>query len=170
MGQNEDFLKYYDDLSDAIFRYCYFRVYDSELARDLTQETFIKTWEYISSGKQIVSMKAFVYRVATNMIIDHSRRKKPLSLDELTDSQGFDVPVDHRDELRGKLDLEIMLRHLEKVEEKYREAVLMRYVEDLSPQEIAEITGESPNNISVRIHRGLQQLRLILEGRTKNGK
>ena len=74
---------------DAIFRHCYFRVFDRERARDLVQETFLKTWEYLTRGHDIENIRAFLYRVATNLIIDDSRRKKEISLEQLSES-GFD--------------------------------------------------------------------------------
>ncbi|MDP3741458.1 MAG: sigma-70 family RNA polymerase sigma factor [bacterium] len=161
------FLQAYDKYSDAIFRYCYFRVFEREQARDMTQETFMKTWEYMSSGKQVDNLRAFLYKVANNMVIDFSRKKKSSSLEELQE-QGFDPSLDERSATDAHLDLEIVLGHLSQVEPKYREAILLRFVEDLSPQEIAGITGESANNISVRINRGIAQLKSILEKKTRH--
>jgi RNA polymerase sigma factor (sigma-70 family) len=54
------------------------------------------------------------------------------------------------------------LSALTRLDTKYREAIIMRYVDDLTPEEIARITSETPDVISVRIHRGLKQLRNIL--------
>lgn len=163
MGHQEaEFIKAYDDYADAIFRYCFFRIFDKEVAHDLVQETFMKTWEYLASGREVDNLRAFLYKVANNMVIDLSRKKKSLSLDEMSE-KGFDPSLDERQTVEQKLDLDIVLQLLEKVDEKYREAVLLRYVEGLSPQEIAQISGETANNISVRIHRGLKELRFILE-------
>lgn len=165
MVDEKKFLKTYDELADAIFRHCYFRVYDRETARDLTQETFIKTWEYLAAGKDILNLKAFLYRVATNMIIDHSRRKKPTSLEELREESGFDISVDTRGQLADQIDVSLLAKYLDQMDEKYRQAVVLRYIDDLSPQEIGEITGETANNISVRIHRGLDQLKIIIKAK-----
>ena len=53
-GEKEkEFLDAYQQYADAIYRHCFFRVYNRDLAQDLTQETFIKTWKYISEGKEI---------------------------------------------------------------------------------------------------------------------
>ena len=49
------------------------------------------------------------------------------------------------------------------LDEKYQEAVMLRYIEELQPQEIAEIVDASVNTISVRIHRGLKKLRNLIE-------
>ncbi|KKW19080.1 MAG: RNA polymerase, sigma-24 subunit, ECF subfamily [Candidatus Adlerbacteria bacterium GW2011_GWC1_50_9] len=55
------------------------------------------------------------------------------------------------------------LEALQKLPEPYREAIVLRYIDQLSPGEIADIVGESENAVSVRIHRGLKKLRAILE-------
>jgi len=74
--REKEFLDAYEKYADAIYRHCYFRVYNKELAEDLTQETFIKTWKYIVEGKEVKNIKSFLYRVAVNLIIDNSRKKK----------------------------------------------------------------------------------------------
>ena len=66
--KEQEFLDAYKQYADSIYRHCYFRVYNKELAEDLTQETFIKTWKYIAQGKEIKNIKAFLYRVAVNLI------------------------------------------------------------------------------------------------------
>ena len=70
------FLEAYDQYSDAIFRYCYYRVYDREKAKDCVQEAYCRTWKYMESGKEIENLRALLYRIATNIIIDDSRKKK----------------------------------------------------------------------------------------------
>ena len=54
------------------------------------------------------------------------------------------------------------LEMLEQLDDKYKEVIIMRYIDDLSPQEIAEVVGESENLVSVRIHRGLVRLRELV--------
>jgi len=157
----EAFTKAYDELSDAIFRHCWFRIGDRERAKDLMQETFTKSWQYISRGEKVDNLKAFLYRVANNLIIDEYRKKKELSLDNLM-VEGFEPGFDDRRKNEQEIDARFILGVVNRLDEKYREAVLMRYIDDLSPKEIAEVTGESENNISVRIHRGLSQLKEIL--------
>ena len=157
----EQFTKAYDELSDAIFRHCWFRIGDRERAKDLMQETFTKSWQYISRGEKVDNLKAFLYRVANNLIIDEYRKKKELSLDNLM-VEGFEPGFDDRRKNEQEIDARFILGVVNRLDEKYREAVLMRYIDDLSPKEIAEVTGESENNISVRIHRGLSQLKELL--------
>lgn len=150
------FLTVYDTHADAIFRHCYFRVYDRERARELMQEAFTKTWEYLANGKKIKNIRAFVYKTANNLIIDQSRKKKEASVEALDDAGQLPTAPTI---IPNVVDTALLLAKLEKVDASYRHAVYMRYVDGLSPKEIAEISGESVNVISVRIHRGVKKLK-----------
>lgn len=163
MNIEEKFLEVYEKYNDAIFRHCYFRIgYDREKAKDLTQETFAKTWNYLAQGKVIENSKAFLYKVATNLMINLHAKKKDLSLDKLQ-TAGFDPGFDNQESLHNFLVGQQLLKKLDQLDEKYSQAVAMRYVDDLSPKEIAEILGESENVVSVRIHRGLSKLRELAD-------
>ena len=157
----QTFLDIYKQNADAIFRFCLLRLSDRELAKDVSQETFMKVWNYAQKKQEIVNVKALMFTTAKNLIIDHYRKKKPTSLDHMME-QGFDVGVEIYQGLIDKMDGEQALAVLGSIPEKYRDAIYMQYVEGLSIKEIAVITSESENNISVRIHRGLQKLRSIL--------
>lgn len=144
--------------ADAIFRHCAFRLMDRQLGADLTQETFLRTWQQIEKGKTFENVKAFLYRVADNLIIDHVRKKKSVSLDALQE-QGFDPGYNDLLSTHNRMEMERILHALHKLEEPYRRVIQMRYTEGLSVSDIAQITGDPPNTVSVRIHRALQQLR-----------
>ncbi len=161
----DEFTAAYDAYADAIFRHCYFRVFDRERGRELMQETFMKTWEYLASGKKVDNLRAFLYRTANNLIIDDMRRRKRRIEESLEKMQeeGFDLEGDDGSKMGLSVDEDVVLRTLERVEEPYRSAMIMRYIDELSPKEIAEATGESTNVISVRINRGVQKLRQYLQ-------
>lgn len=159
----KQFLKAYDEFADPIFRHCYFRVFNRERAKDLMQETFTKTWEYLNGGnKRVDNLRAFLYRVANNLIIDNSRKKKEDSLESMQE-EGFDPGVDTRGQLMSFMEAGEAIKVLDKINPKYKQVIQMRYIDDLSPKEIAEALGESENNVSVRLHRGLKELREIME-------
>src|SRR3989344_280465 len=86
-----DFLAAYDEHADALFRHCLIRVRDREIAKDIVQETFSRTWKYLSEGKEVDYIRAFLYRVANNLIVDGSRKKKTSSLDALMEEDGFEI-------------------------------------------------------------------------------
>lgn len=152
-----EFLDVYSKQSDALFRFCYFRVFDRERAKDLVQETFMRTWKQIAEGADIENIRAFLYRVARNLVIDESRKKKALSLDALQEG-GFD-PAAPTPQPTDPIDAQRLLAALDAVDEQFREVLVMRFVDDLQPREIASILEESANVISVRVHRGIKQLR-----------
>lgn len=145
----------YERYADDIFRFCRSRVKDTEEAEDLMQETFLRTWEYVQSGKSVEELKTFLYRVAEHLIIDHVRRKKSVSLNQLQE-QGFDPGHETVDGIQKSIDVERVLLTAEKKNE-YR-LLVMRYVEGMRPVDIAIQTGLAPNTVAVRLHRALQKL------------
>jgi RNA polymerase sigma-70 factor (ECF subfamily) len=162
------FMQAYDAYNDAIFRYCLFETSNREVALDLTQETFVKVWQYMEDGKEIEHVKAFLYRVAGNLVIDYRRKKKATSLDDMME-EGFDVEHDETDSLMDRFDAKQLMSLLNQVGDTYRDVIIMRFIDDLTIKEISKVTGESENNISVRIHRGTEKLRrLYLEKTSAN--
>jgi RNA polymerase sigma-70 factor, ECF subfamily len=160
---NKMFLEAYDSYADAIFRHCYFRVFSKARAQELVQDTFMKTWEYLEGGKEVRNIRAFLYQVANNLIIDESRKRKEESLDALTEGEGFEpASEEHIKVERAALHKEV-LRHIHKLPQEDREVFVMRYVDDLDPREIAEILGTTPNAISVRLHRAVKAVQSLVE-------
>ena len=151
----------YNEHADAIFRYCFFKISDRERALDLVQDTFTRVWQYLANGNTIDSMKTFLYRTARNLIIDEYRKKKTFSLDTLME-QGFDPQENIEEALYTSFDINKVLSCIQDLPERYSSIIIMRYVNDLSVKEIAEITHETENVISVRIHRGLNKLRTMV--------
>lgn len=154
----QSFLKLYDQFAEPLFRHCYFRVSSREIAEDLTQETFLRTWNYLVAGETIENSKAFLYRIAGNLIIDYYRKKKDASLDVLSEN-GFDPAGDDASSTLRFVEGQHALRVVNTLEPHYREILILKYVDDLSIKEIAMIVGESENVVSVRIHRGIRKLK-----------
>lgn len=160
----QQFMAWYDAWSDAIFRYCYFRVYDYDRARDLTQEVFTRMWQYAKAGNIIQNPRALVYKIATNCIINEHQKKQPESLEALHEETGFDVAApETATDVAIKLDAQAIMHKLDSIlDEKHAAVILLRYVHGLGPKDIAQITEESENVVSVRIHRALKKLRTAL--------
>lgn len=156
----EKFIRWYDDYADAIFRHCYYRVFDRERARELLQEAFARCWEYVSTGHEVANPRALLYRIANNLVIDDARRRAGIpdhssSLEDLHE-HGFEpaAPHDHLHELVTTDEVRQILAALTDDE---RALILMRYVDGFGPAEIADALGETPNVISVRLHRCVQK-------------
>lgn len=154
----QKFLEAYDTYNDDIFRFCIVKVRNRDIALDITQDTFTKTWEYLSADKEIDNMRAFLYQVARNAIIDWSRKKKSESLDALVET-GLEFGSDDEvQKTKDILDAQSAAKLIDELPDKYRDILYFRYVEDLSIQEISDITGERENTVSVRVHRGVKMI------------
>jgi len=156
----KEYAKTFDEYSDAIFRHCFFRVSHKEVARDITQDAFVKVWQYLVLGGEILNMKAFLYKTANNLIIDYYRKKKSESLDNLFED-GFDPIGDTAEQITSRAEVNQALVTLEKLHPDDRDILVMRYVDDLSIEEIADALDQTQNAVSVKIHRALEKAKKI---------
>ena len=156
----------YEAQSDAIFRFCLLRVSDREQALDITQETFMRLWKTLQNGKTIDNGRAFLFTVANRLVIDWYRKKKSLSLDSFTNEETGE-PFEVADESTAHMGLEFgsecrfLLDKIKVLHPSYKQAVYLRFVEGLSPPEIGQALGLSANAASVRINRGIKELRKL---------
>jgi RNA polymerase sigma-70 factor, ECF subfamily len=150
----------YDAHADAIFRHCYFKTSERELAQDMTQDVFLKAWSYMQK-QPVHNMRAFLYRLADNLVIDWYRRRKTESLDALMEG-GFE-PAMVESRIEEQVDASLALAKLRELETDDQKLITLRFVEGLSPGEIGEILGESVNTVSVRLHRALKRLRILFQ-------
>ncbi|MEK7547228.1 MAG: RNA polymerase sigma factor [Patescibacteria group bacterium] len=159
-SEKKKFLEAYEVYSDAIYRHCYFRVFSKERAEDMVQETFIRAWQYVSGGKRVENLRAFLYRIATNLIIDNSRKRREESLESLIENETIDEPGDN-----GRVDIERkvlwgqVMEEMATLDEDDRQLLIFRFIDDLDPKDIAEILNTSANNVSVRINRAVKKLK-----------
>lgn len=161
MTLEKKFIQSYDLYADSIFRYCYFRVSNREKAQDIMQDSFMRTWEYIAKGNEIENIRAFLFKIASNLIVDSYRKRGSVSLDELQE-QGFEPAIEESEKIYDQIDTKTAIESIQKLEERQREVVLLRYVEEFTPKEIANMIGEDVNVVSVRIHRGMAELQKII--------
>jgi RNA polymerase sigma-70 factor, ECF subfamily len=157
----KEFLDAYDAYAESVLKHIYFRINNWELAEDMTQETFLKTWDYIAGNKgKINNFKTFIYRIAHNLIVDHYRRKPriPISLETIPDNKAAMEPVQEK-QTDGILQKELVEKYLAELDDDRRKILAYRYIDDLSIREISEITSRSENNVSVAIHRAIKILK-----------
>lgn len=141
-------------------KYAFFKTSDHEVGKDLVQVTFMKTWSYLAKGGKIETMKAFLYHILNNLIVDEYRKRKTSSLDSMIEN-GFDPRASGHKRLLNIIDGKnafLLIKHLPK---KYQKVMRMRYVKELSLKEISHSTQQRKNTIAVQIHRGLGKLRVL---------
>lgn len=138
---------------DQIYRYCYFKVKDRQLAEDLTQETFLRLYSQPESGKPM----AYVYTVARNLCVDYYRRAKEplLLLDEL----GAEEPAAKPE----PVELQITVKEaVAALPPELQELILLRFVNNLGIGQIAQVTGVSRFTVRRRMNSALAQLKSVL--------
>jgi RNA polymerase sigma-70 factor, ECF subfamily len=163
------FLEAFDQYADALFRHAYFRLSNREQAVDLTQEAFLKAWEYIREKDEIKHWKGFLYHILNNLIVDYYRRKKPESLDEMMEDDPIHADAllvqGSRQEKEERLDEEFMIAKLRaltlELPEQYRVVLSLRYFDGFSLKEISSFLHLSENVVSVRIHRATARLKAL---------
>jgi RNA polymerase sigma-70 factor (ECF subfamily) len=166
-NEEQAFTRAYDQYADAIFRHCYFKTSNQELAKDLTQQTFLQAWAYTQNGKSVREWRAFLYRLANNLVIDWYRRKKADSLDQLLEEGFSPETTDAHEEPTLLAEFNLALKLLDQLEPADRDLMVWRYVEDLSIREIADLLGERGNTVSVRLHRATKKITRLINDREK---
>ena len=164
-GDDSAFVETYDLFAPKIYRHVLFRTDSEELAEDLVSETFLKAWEYVrTQAKDVTHLRAFLYRIANNMVIDHYRRraKGPVPIDEDLERTLSDEKTSHLPEhVDLTMESERMRRALSGLRPDVRELLVMRFIDDLTIEEIAETLGKNKNAVYVAIHRGVKELKNV---------
>lgn len=120
---------------DKIYRYCYFKLHNRELAEDITQETFLRYLEHYDCVTQVGALKC-LYTIARNLCIDEYRRTKTEFVD--FDAECFLQSM----ESQTIVSLGIK-RALSRLEEEEQELLLLRYVNEVPVAAVAKIYGIS---------------------------
>ncbi len=153
----DHFLAVYDQYADDIFRFCVLKVSSREIALDLSQDAFMRYWQQLRSGVIVENDRALLYTIARNLVIDWYRKRKERSLDALTED-GFEFAGDDHRSIKEHAEVREVLDVVRELDEPAREALTLRFVEGMSPQEIAALSGETANAVSVRINRAVKKV------------
>ncbi len=146
-------------------------------AEDLAQEVFVQVFKAIDQFRGDSKLSTWIYRIAVNLC---KNRTKYLSRRHANDQDDVDAMADRLpfsaakgvivggisrpDELVEGMQLEVVVkRAIAQIEPEFREVLILRDVEDMSYEEIAEVTGLADGTVKSRIHRARAQLRAIVE-------
>jgi RNA polymerase sigma-70 factor (ECF subfamily) len=135
---------------------------------DLIQETWLRVLERGRSYDGRSRFEPWLFTIARNLTIDHMRKRRSLSLDSNDDDTAALSPVSHAPSpftLAARTeDSQRLAQSLQALDFIYREALVLRFQEDLSLQEIATVVGAPVSTVASRIYRGLATLRAQLVG------
>ncbi len=158
-----NFTQYYETFFTRVYNYARYRTNSDAEAEDLTAHIFTKLYtQFEKFDTRKASLEVWTFVIARSVTFDFLRRKKIRSW--LVFFKGEDLPqpaCEDTPEIESDQTAHLQAA-LAKLSDKERELVNLHYYQELSQREIAEITGLTPSNVGVRIHRAVIKLKNIL--------
>lgn len=155
----QEFNRIYYQYITPIYRFFYLKSDSQETAEDLASETFTRLWITLNKNENIKNPRAFLYKVARNLLTDFYRKKAKkaeISLEltpEIVDSINF------QQKIINNIEVERIKKELQNLKEEYQLVIIWHYLEDIPIKEIAEIMDKTEDNTRVLLHRALKALR-----------
>lgn len=164
-GDAEAFGELYDKYLSQIYRFIFLRVRQKDDAEDLAQKVFLKAWKNIDGFKMVEGAKfsSWVYKISRNTIIDYYRtNKEHADIDSIPENLVISQ-YNNEETFDQALKIEKVIKSIGKLNENDQEIIIMKFVEDMTNVEIAELLDK--NEVAVRVagHRALKRLRKIME-------
>lgn len=155
----------YDQYADKIYSYIYHRVGNAELAEDLTGQVFMQILEAIHNDRAWrTSFTGWLYQIARNLVIDHYRRRGRtmfIDLDEAAPMRSlYGDPAQTAETALDKLRL---FSALDELPEEQAQVITLRFLEELSIAETAEVMGKSQGAIKAQQYRAILALKRLLD-------
>jgi len=158
--------RYKDPLMNFVFRF----VGDRDVCTDIVQDTMIKFYLNKDSYRSFAKFSTWIYTIAGNLAKNELKRRRRRTIFSLNnDDEEKSIQVEDKSffapdraadsEIKG----EIIQKALMKVKPVYREVVILRDIQGLSYEEIAEVSGLSIGTVKSRINRGRTHLQKLLE-------
>ncbi|NOU59641.1 RNA polymerase sigma factor [Marinifilum sp. JC070] len=142
----------YKSYWQKVFRLCMGYLNDTDAAKDLAQETFIKVWTQLPNFRNEASIGTWIFRIASNTCLRQIQKENKISKSEL--------PLDIKDEIQEtdiEKDIKFLYQYISELQEVER-IIISLELEDINQKEIAEIVGLSEGNVRVKIHRIKEKL------------
>lgn len=162
-GDAEAFGDLYVRYLDGIYQYIFYKTGNEKRAEDLTEHVFLSAWGAIDGYESRgYPFSSWLYRIAHNAVVDHYRTEKD---ERPLDSMAFTLADDAlgpEETLMKKREVSRLLEALAQLSEEKQELIILRFVEDLSHAEVAQILGKSEGACRVMQHRALASLSEIL--------
>lgn len=153
-----------NEYQSMLLRLCYVMLHDQEQAKDAVQETFLRAYKSWSNFRGESSEKTWLVRIAINICRDTQRGGWYRHVDKRVTPE--ELPCTARPEEQEYLDLMCAVLDLPP---KLREAVTLYYWQGMTLNEIGQVLGTTPSNVSIRLNKARRKLHKELEGRYSHG-
>lgn len=163
-GDADAFGKIYDMFADQIYRYVYFKASEDDV-EDIVETVFLKAWEKIhqyKTGKK--SFSSWIFRIAHNLVVDSYRARKDKETVELTP----DVAEYRREHnpirvTEDKIHSDALKDALSAIKPRYRQVLILKFINELSNQEISGVLKKSEGSLRILQFRALRALKAEFE-------
>jgi RNA polymerase sigma-70 factor (ECF subfamily) len=159
----DEFEKFFKVYLNRIYTVVYRVVRNPATAEDLTQEVMMKVYNNINRFKEQSQLSSWVFRIAYNHAVSHVRRHKDTQSIEDYETKIENGFGDHLDYLQREEMSNYVKQKLMELPEEYRVALTLYHFKDLSYQEIAYTMGINIGTVKTYIHRGRNELKVLLE-------
>jgi RNA polymerase sigma-70 factor, ECF subfamily len=163
-GDADQYAVLVDAYKDLAYNVAFRLVGDADTAKDMAQESFIAAYNALDDFKFNSKFSSWLYRIVINRCRDHFRAtRETVPVDEICD---FIAGTDHTPEQAASCRQtgDTVQEALNKLPPDYREVIILKHIEGLDYQEIADTLEVSVSALKVRAHRGREMLRKLLEG------
>lgn len=168
---SQAFARIYDRYVTSIYRFVLLKLPSKEDAEDLTSDTFLKCWRYVQEHRSIMDIRALLYQIARNAVIDWYRQRATnpsrtlaVTFQASEASSPIDEPSDagqSRAVIEARADLALVMGKLERLKDEYRDVLMLRLIDGLPFNIIGEILGKTAGNVRVVYHRAKKALDAI---------
>lgn len=158
---SSEFTQYYEQYKKPIFNYILYRAgFDRAYAEDLTAEIFLKAYEHFDSYDRSRPFKAWIYTIAHNHLINaRMAKKETLPLDEKLEIVKEDINDDYGRNIDRKMMIEKIMSLVLLLPATQQELIIMRYINDMSNKETAEILEKEEGAVRTALSRAIAALR-----------
>ncbi len=175
-GDQDAYSRLMNKYRDAIYSLIFRMVHDKTEVYDLTQETFVKAFNSLSSFNHMYAFSTWLYKIASNTCIDHLRKKKihTFSIDQSFESEGeeysYELPDRTYEPDKGIISRQrnsVIQEAIQSLPEKYKSVIILRHIDEKNYDEIAEELDIPLGTVKAHIFRGRELLYKYLRKRIR---
>lgn len=157
-GNDEAFEKLIDIYFDRLYKEAYLKCKNEDDAKEVVQETIYKAYMNIKQLREPKYFKTWISRILINVCNDYLNKVGMVDLAHEESSFVKEIVVE--DKIEVKIDL---YNAIDELEDKYKDAIILKYIEDLKLEEISNILDRPINTIKTHLRKGLRDMKNLLK-------